>query len=266
MNGGGGKTDMMMEMMRSEREIAARREESIREELRDARKQNSELMMVLINKKNDDEEPKGLMGRLMEKVMSDAIEGIGKKSEDTGASGGSEGKSSMKDTIMTMLIPVLPAIMGTVDNIVKNVMTGVMVGKGVAPAAVNPAAPGAPAAPPTLTTAPPPPAMPTSPLTPFLTAITPGFLHHFNNGPEFGAVFADWLRNSGPIDSWPQPGMTGQGVYDFMVEQEAQSPGAIKAVLQTHPPIWANVEGVPSKLDSFIAEFLRKPEEEEEAS
>jgi hypothetical protein len=262
MNGGNSKTDVILEMMKSEREIAARREESIREELRDARKRSDDLMMLLIKKENADEEPKGLMGRLMEKVMSDAIDGIGKKTDDAAEPSG--GKSNMRDTIMTMLIPVLPSIMGTVDNIVKNVMTGIMVGKA---GTVTPgASPMAPVAQPTLTTAPPPPAAPANPLTPFLTAITGSFLHHFNQGPEFGCVFADWLKNSGPITTWPQPGMTGQGVYDFMKEQEAQTPGAIKAVLQTHPPIWSNVEGVPAKLDGFIAEFLKDEGEEPEAA
>jgi len=266
MNGSNGKSDTIMEMMRADRDAANRREEMLRSELADTRKMMFELLSSR-RREDEEERPRGLLGMLGElKQLKEVAADLGFKTNDSvseNPEGVAGGKTKFSDTLIEMALRNAPAIMAGADSIVRNLLTTVIALKqGQMPMGQQPQQ--QPMQPQQQPSMPPAaiPQTPASPLTPFLTAITPTLIHHFNYGQELGgATFAQWLIDAGPITTWPQAGMTGRGVYDFLKESGKE---AITVVLKTHAPIWDTIGNTPAKLDAFIDEFLKADDPQQE--
>ena len=255
---GGNKGDSaILLLMKDMRESDREQMKLLREELADNRKLVFDLLMK--RRDDDDEKPKGIAGMLTElrgiKDVAGDILVMKPKDGDEGEDGesGGGGKKKLGASILDAALRNAPTIMQGLTSITANILAAALAMRSGQPLPV-PTAP-----------APTQPAQPQqvngNPFTPFLTLITPTFLHHMNTDGLTGTTFAQWLIDSGPMPSLPQPGMTGKSVFDTMKEGGKDQ---IIGVLQLHAPLWENVKDRPAKLGAFIDELLKADEQEGE--
>ena len=260
----GGGDNAIVEMMKAQRDADREEKQMLRQELADNRKLIFDLLAGKKKDDDDDEEnPKGIMGMLLQfKTLKEGLADLGMKGISPGENTEIPAAKEKKDSLIELALRNAPVIMTGLDSILSKALMVYIQSKGGQPAQQAQQQPGSNVTQmpnPTNLNAPPP--APVTPLTPFLNAITPTFLHHMSTDGLGGDTFANWLISAGPITTWPQPGMNGRGVYDFLKESGKE---AITQVLQTHPPIWQTAGQTPKKLEEFIDQLLKADDMDEE--
>ena len=175
----------------------------------------------------------------------------------------SSGDASSVPAWVQAVLPAIPVVVQMLSQAATAFATG-MYNKSVAATGVGqampPPAPQAAQAPAVIpnTAAPAPGGAPTEDQTGrgaymgFLQQIADPLLAHIQNPDLNGADFADWLTRYGP---------NGQMIYMSLREQGKDQ---LVLLLQTHEPLWSQLQQIPEVFNRFLDEFMAYSQQQDE--
>ena len=173
---------------------------AMRAELADNRKLIFDMLAKKNNPDEDEDKPKGLLGRLQERLESKLLDSLDKdgSTPEPGEDGKPGGKSSITAEIVKMGLQNAPAIMTGINTLATSLLNTALAMKSNATVNLSGNGTTVPPAPPVQLPTPPPP--PPDPRQRFIANISSALLWHLHGGIDYdGHTFAGWLISSGPM-------------------------------------------------------------------